>query len=587
MHSKEAKEAIAILDFSRITISADNSHHIINDKPLYNKKFDNVMSFHAPGVAAVEDESGAYHIDLKGKELYKKRFNKTFGYYDDLAAVKDSLGYYHINLDGNPQYGERYAWVGNFQEEACIVRDKKGLYFHIKADGSKCYDKKYKYAGDYKYGIAIVYDFDGFARHIDKNGKLVHNEKYQELGVFHKGFATAKDNHGMFHIDRTGKPIYNERYKWVEPFYNGHAFTCKLDGEKLIIDEHGDCVINIFDQNTYFVKKELRRNLEGMLVGYWNTQIIHSIVELGILGYIMNGVNQLELLERATGLPKKSLEMIVQVLKVWDFIEEKNGIYEIKYLGDLLSEDHPKTLKYASLMWGKEHYAVMGKLTEALKTYKPQFESVYGQPVFQYYDTKEKHGIIFNKAIEAYTTDYIELLKSLNLPDIRIVLDVAGGTGSLLKSFLHQFPQIKKGILFEMPTVIENAKQELKEDPFYEKIQFIQGNVFEDIPIKADTIIMSRVLHDWNEEKVVKILNNVYKALCQDGTLLIFEMVVPEGIKYDFGVTLNFSLLVTTGGKERTFLEYKKLLESCKFQIKSIRKTDSIISIIIATKIMN
>jgi len=188
------------INLYRTYLSIDETHHLYNSIPLYDKRFRIVMSFHRPGVAAVLDEPGAYHIDLTGESIYRKRFLKTFGYYENRAAVMDDSGWYHINLEGESLYEGRYKWVGNFQEERCVVRDKEGNYFHIKTDGNSAYNEQYNYVGDFKYGIAVVYDNDGQAKHIDKDGNEVHKKKFKELGVFHKGFAIAKDDYGAFHI---------------------------------------------------------------------------------------------------------------------------------------------------------------------------------------------------------------------------------------------------------------------------------------------------------------------------------------------------------------------------------------------------
>ena len=112
------------ISLEKIEISMNETYHLYEGKPIYEKKFDSVMSFHQPGVAAVKDKSGTYHIDLGAKPIYQKRFIKTFGFYDGLAAVVDNSGWYHIDLEGNAQYLERYEWVGNFQEDRCPVRDK-------------------------------------------------------------------------------------------------------------------------------------------------------------------------------------------------------------------------------------------------------------------------------------------------------------------------------------------------------------------------------------------------------------------------------------------------------------------------------
>lgn len=84
------------MNIKEIRISSNESHHIINGEPIYKKRFISVMSFHEPGVAPVEDESGAYHTKIDGSQMHRERFLKTFGFYYGLAAVSDATGWFHI-----------------------------------------------------------------------------------------------------------------------------------------------------------------------------------------------------------------------------------------------------------------------------------------------------------------------------------------------------------------------------------------------------------------------------------------------------------------------------------------------------------
>ncbi len=572
------------VELEKIELSRDETHHLYNETSLYNKKFTLVMSFHPPGVAAVIDETGAYHIDFEGKAIYQDRFIKTFGFYNGVAAVFDVSGWYHVNIDGRPQYSERYEWVGNFQEKFCPVRDGNGLYCHIKIDGTLLYEKKYKYAGDFKYGIAVVYDHDGYARHIDKSGNLLHKKKFKELGVFHKGFAIAKDDYGAFHINKAGKSIYTPRYKWVEPFYNGFAFVCDFFDQKFIINEDGKIIQTVVDEKSIVIKNSLRKNLMSKLVGHWNTQILYSIVKLEVLEAIKKGYNTFKKLNEYLGIPNTSLDMVIRILKLWNFITEFNGLFKVNYIGDLLTEDHPRSLKYATLMWGDEHYIVMSKLFEALKSHGPQFKHIYDLDVFQYFEKNKYKAEIFHKAMKEYSTDYDDLLLLHDFNNTKTIMDVGGGSGHLLEKILIKNYHIKEAFLFDLPTVIENAQVSIKDDKIKSKIKFISGDFRNEIPIKVDTIVMSRVLHDWDDSKVLEILKNISLSLKENGTLLLFEILVPEDSNYDVGITLNFNLLVCTGGKERTEKEFQSLLNKVNFEISQIKQGKSHISLIIARK---
>jgi len=72
------------IDLNKIIVAADQTHHIFNNKPLYAKRFILVLKFHHPGLAAVLDDDGAYHIDLNGDAAYVEHY--TLGHLDFMMS---------------------------------------------------------------------------------------------------------------------------------------------------------------------------------------------------------------------------------------------------------------------------------------------------------------------------------------------------------------------------------------------------------------------------------------------------------------------------------------------------------------------
>lgn len=228
------------------TFDFDNDWCAFLDGVMMDFSYKNILNFHEPGIAPVEDESGWYHIDTTNQAIYPQRYKRTFGFYCGLAAVTDDYSNcFHIDIHGNRIYDENYAFCGNYQEDKCVVRDFENHYFHIDKFGKRVYPENYLYVGDYKDGIACVKQQNGMFRHIDEWGRFLNDKKFMDLGVFHKNFATAKDANGWFHIDTQGNELYHERYLLVEPFYNGFALVTKFEGGKQIINENGEIVLCI------------------------------------------------------------------------------------------------------------------------------------------------------------------------------------------------------------------------------------------------------------------------------------------------------------------------------------------------------
>ncbi|MHA1793076.1 MAG: WG repeat-containing protein, partial [Promethearchaeota archaeon] len=322
------------VDYKMVKISLDETHHVLHGKPIYQKRFKKVMSFHPPGVAAVLDTDGrAYHINVSGEPFHDRKFSQAFGYYDDIAAVQDESGWYHVDLQGNPIYDSRFTWVGNFQDGFCPVRDEDGYYFHVNKIGHPAYHQKYLYAGDFRYGIASVMDIDGRFIHVNEKGERIHESKFDFLGVYHKGYALAKEREGFLHVDKAGNPIYRQHFEYLEPFYNGRALARTLDGRWIIINEDGN-EIHVISRprlrsnssdvlvNAELIDKALLKEVMDDLVAFWKPQAIYSAVKLGIFSFLFeHGKTKLKHLFSALQIDEKRGKRLTDVLVVHDYLQ--------------------------------------------------------------------------------------------------------------------------------------------------------------------------------------------------------------------------------------------------------------------------
>lgn len=226
-------------------VAAEGTHHLLLGQPAYAARFDEVLKFHAPGLAAVRLGADAWHITVTGDAAYARRLRRTFGFYEGLAAVVADDGWLHIKPDGSDQYRARYAFCGNYQEGRCPVRATDGSYLHLDEDGQPAYGDRFRYGGDFRDGAAVVQRKDGASSHIDRDGRFLHPVWFLDLDVFHKGYARARDAAGWMHIDRWGRPLYPRRFAMVEPFYNGQARVETFHGALEVIDEAGRTLVQL------------------------------------------------------------------------------------------------------------------------------------------------------------------------------------------------------------------------------------------------------------------------------------------------------------------------------------------------------
>lgn len=549
------------------SVSVDGTHHQIEGQPLYEQKFDEVLKFHAPGLAPVRIGDEAWHIHANGHAAYPQRFRRTFGYYSDLAAVLMDSGWCHIGINGSPLYSQRYAWCGNFQDGLCVVRQSDGLYFHITAQGNTAYDARWSYTGDYRDGICVVQNSTGRSSHMDASGRLIHDCWFLDLDVFHKSFARARDEDGWFHIDRHGAPAYRRRFASIEPFYNGQARVERLDGGLEVICEAGEPLVELrLALRNEFVE------LSSDMVGFWRTQTIYAAVEAGIFETLPASVEELS---TRCGLIPDRARRLLRALAELKLVELKGVQWSATHRGGFLRSKHCLTLADAAIEYGRDFADMWNSLPQAIR-----HDGAWARPeIFSQIARNPKRIDSHHRMLRSYAlNDYREVPATLALRGDEHVVDAGGGMGVLASMLLEHYPNLKV-TLFERTEVIAHMTDSM----LTSRMGTLAGDIFESWPIDADAVIMSRVLHDWDDDAALLILKCARGALSLNGRIFLVEMVLSEtGVG---GSVCDLHLLMATGGRERTLSDYSRLMEQAGFRLEEVRPLVALPSILIGVAI--
>jgi hypothetical protein len=131
--------------------------------------------------------------------------------------------------------------------------------------------------------------------------------------------------------------------------------------------------------------------------------------------------------------------------------------------------------------------------------------------------------------------------------------------------------------LFELPEVISRIKESQIRESFLTLDLYIAGNFFEDIPRGYDLLFMKSILHDFNDDSVLRILANIRNNKHKESRICIVERCFDEGTLFNIKniiesdiLELNFLMSVVHGSKERSEFEWNKLFEAAGFRINSL-----------------
>ncbi|MDD3257728.1 MAG: histidine phosphatase family protein [Methanocorpusculum sp.] len=155
----------------------------------------------------VPSTDGTCH-EFGGAPIYEKRFKKVGPFrFPGLAAVSDDSGAYHIDFSGSPVYEERYAWVGDYADDCAVVKTADGDFYHINEEGKRIGHNKYLFADEFSEGAAVIYRKNYGATHITTGGEMVYGDWYLDARSFKNGEALVRDEAGWLVIDKAGNEL--------------------------------------------------------------------------------------------------------------------------------------------------------------------------------------------------------------------------------------------------------------------------------------------------------------------------------------------------------------------------------------------
>lgn len=546
-----------IIEWVKTQVAPCGTHHLHAGAPAYKARFDTVLKFHAPGLAPIQHQNEAWHIRTDGTPAYARRFRRCFGFYEQLSAVSGSDGWHHVTPNGTDAYQQRYDWCGNFQEGFCTVRDNEGCYVHITPDGTPAYDQRWHYAGDFRDNIAVVQTKHGHATHIDATGRYLHECWFLDLDVFHKGYARARDEDGWHHIDIHGKPVYQRRFANIEPFYNGQARVERFDGALEVIDEDGVRIA--------LLRAPLRSDFTALsadMTGFWRTWTIHAAVSLGLFEALPTSTTEIATRCR---MPPERAARLLRALGEMGLVKDRDGVWLTTARGSYLQADHPLTLADAAGEYAVHFVRLWQDMASVLQR-NDRYAGDWPVPdIFTEVEYDKARLITHHRMLQSYAAhDYAHVPEALGLRGDERVVDAGGGTGMLAHLLLTACPGLDVTVMDRAGVALHAGQINAQTKNRQTMPTFVAGDIFSPWPIMADMVLLARVLHDWDDENAVKILEQARAALLPDGRLFVIERLLPED-GYDGGLC-DMHLLMVTGGKDRTRAQYHQLLITAGFE---------------------
>jgi 2,7-dihydroxy-5-methyl-1-naphthoate 7-O-methyltransferase len=301
---------------------------------------------------------------------------------------------------------------------------------------------------------------------------------------------------------------------------------------------------------------------------------LRAVASLRVPDLIDSGVCELDALAAATGADCGALGRVLRYLAHRDvFVEPEPGVFSLTAIGRLLREDDEDgrrgRLDLASL--GARMDLAFSGLLHSVKTGEAAYGTVHGRPFWADLDAHPELGDSFDALMadqQHHTAPQVAAIYDWTA--VQHVVDIGGGDGGLLTELLSSHPHLR-GTLVDRPGPGAAAAARLAEASLTERADVVTGDFFGPLPAGRDVYIVSRVLSDWSDRHVIRILGRMRDAASPAGRVLIVEML-PNEPHVPHLSSFDLKMLVVVGGKERTVADFAELAAAAGLSVSSVQR---------------
>ncbi|HEV2344245.1 MAG TPA: methyltransferase [Actinocrinis sp.] len=292
-----------------------------------------------------------------------------------------------------------------------------------------------------------------------------------------------------------------------------------------------------------------------------------AVTRLGVADALAAGPRPVGAVAAEVGADEDALRRVLTLLAGHRFVTfDAAGDAALTGPGLLLSSRHPASLSATFATLGISDVA--HALTDVVRTGRAAAPQVLGAGFWDYLGQRPAEQAVFSAAMaEQAQLLSLPCVDLLSWPAEATIVDVAGGTGALLAAVLQAAPDAR-GILVDQPSVLNRARERMRDAGVADRCDVSEGDLFGPPP-KGDLYLLSRVLHDWNDEHVVRILRAVAAGAAPAARLRVFEDLLPEGTLPSPVQSWSDVVMMALydGARERTLSQFRTLFDRAGWRL--------------------
>lgn len=301
--------------------------------------------------------------------------------------------------------------------------------------------------------------------------------------------------------------------------------------------------------------------------GMWESQTLVAAVEVGLFGFLAaNPGADADAVAKGLGIDPRPAEVLLTACAALGLLErDGDGYGNAAAARRHLVPGAPDDLgDYVAML---RHYVYPGwmRVVDAVRTNSPS--RPIRDPDKDLFDAENRPPLFWRGLHPLSVLTGRALAAALDLTGTTRLLDVGGGSGAVAIELCLANPGLRATVL-DLPHVCGIAAEHVRAAGLAERVDVRPGDFFADaeLPGGHDAILLSMVLHDWDERQNRELLAKCHAALPTGGAVVISELLVDDDKTGPLDAALmGMNMLVGTKGRNYSAREYARWLRDAGF----------------------
>ncbi len=313
-----------------------------------------------------------------------------------------------------------------------------------------------------------------------------------------------------------------------------------------------------------------------------------TATSLGVFDILSNSPADAATLAKKIQADEGALTRLLDACAGLGLLRKTGEAYENEPVADVyIRRDSPHTMAGYILYSNEVLFRMWGNLDDAIRegTHRwPQTFNMDGQ-IFDHFFKTPGALRTFIQGMHGFgMISSPRVAAAFDLSGFRTLADLGGATGHLATAACRLYPHLRAAV-FDLAPVVEIAREHITANGLLDRIDLVAGDFFTDDLPAADLYAVGRILHDWSEPKIRRLLQRIFDALPRGGGLLIAEKLLEEDKSGPVTAHMqSLNMLLCTEGRERTLGEYRGLLEEAGFTSVQGERTGAPVDAVLARK---